>query len=82
MITKIWEWIGDRIFSPPSLFKKDDSVQHIRGGPLMIVLKIKREKKVSSTIQCVWFDREKQAVRKDSFREEDLKMFDWYNPSS
>ena len=70
------------ILSPERKFKVGDQVQQINGGPLMIVQSIEVVPKTKDIlISCKWYDKETKETRTNLFKEEQLKLFDWYNPN-
>lgn len=60
-------------------FKVGDSVQLLNGGPLMVVKRVYRGRKMNEPLlECQW--NEGKTIRKSLFRDDQLKMFDWYHP--
>lgn len=71
--------INLKLFGSRTRFKKDDTVQHVTGGPLMVVLSVKCIKKnTPSIVSCKWYDREQKSIQTSNFSEDELKVFDWY----
>lgn len=72
----------EMFFYPSPQFKKHDAVQRITGGAIMIVLRTQRAtKKLPGQVVCQWFDREKKVSIERTIPLQELKLFDWYNPS-
>ena len=68
------------IIGPSGKYYPGDHVQSPVGGPLMIVQWTKYCKKTKSFIvNCIWFDADVKINRVETFREQDLKPFDWYD---
>jgi uncharacterized protein YodC (DUF2158 family) len=68
-------------FRSTSRFKINTAVQHICGGPLMVVSKFvypNRDK--VPTIRCQWYDREQNTTMTRDFSECELKEYDWFHP--
>lgn len=82
-ISKAWKLVTRKFFGDVSKFKEKDTVQHISGGPLMIVVKVKFVTKRCSPplVSCSWYDREQQKTKTGVFIETELRNFDWYNPT-
>lgn len=82
-LSRTYNFLINSIFGCPSKFKKGDTVQHVSGGPLMVVLKVTTSygNQGSLLFKCAWFDREKKIMKNHFFMESELKHFDWYNPS-
>lgn len=68
------------IFRGEPRFKRDDSVQLLKGGPLMVVEAVTLRIKGQPMVSCIWFDKESNSSRLQSFAEGELKFYDWYNP--
>jgi uncharacterized protein YodC (DUF2158 family) len=69
------------IMRPPPKFRIGDQVQKITGGPLMIVQSVELIKRSNAhLVTCKWYDTDTKESRTNIFREEQLKVFDWYNP--
>ena len=79
---KVWTSITIKLFGTTSKFKEKDTVQHISGGPLMVVVKVKLATKrdLPSLVSCSWYDREQRESKTGTFNETELRSFDWYNP--
>jgi uncharacterized protein YodC (DUF2158 family) len=81
MLRKTLELIANKILGPRTKFNKSDAVQHISGGPLMIVTGIQPVKDKCVQVHCRWFDSDSQSMKTQAFPEPELRLFDWYNPS-
>ena len=82
-LSRIYNFLMDRIFGCPSKFKKGDTVQRVSGGPLMVVTKVATSYRNQKSLlfKCTWFDRDEKIIKNHFFMEAELKHFDWYNPS-
>jgi uncharacterized protein YodC (DUF2158 family) len=62
------------IAGPELKFKKDDSVQHIQGGPFMLVDEVKfTSLKDPSRVNCPWCSNVWGRTQRGTFSQEDLK---------
>ena len=76
----IWRKIVVMLFKPSSKFKVNQAVQHVSGGPLMVVSGFTYNSKNVLHIKCNWYDRDQRVTLRREFPEDELKHFDWNNP--
>lgn len=69
-----------RIFCAYPKFRGDDSVQHLRGGPLMVAESVTFRIKDPCLVSNIWFDKESNSSRIQPFAEDELRFYDWNNP--
>lgn len=64
-----------------SQFKKHDTVQCQAGGYLMVVTRVNHSHSDTEvSVECQWYDREEKQIKTGTFKEDELKFFDWYHP--
>ncbi len=67
------------LFGPSFLFAPGDSVEPVEGGQLMVVKRTGRDRQTGEKIVlCSAFDPHASASVTKSFRENELKLIDWY----
>lgn len=75
-----WRKLVVLLWKPPSTFKINEAVQHVSGGPLMVVSGFTYHNSDAPHIICNWYDREQRVTLSKEYPEHELKHFDWNNP--